>query len=221
MALKVITTEDGSRSLWDKALNETYHSTRGARGESMHVFIKNGLDLFCRKHQPELVNVLEVGMGTGLNVFLTAQYALANKQSVLFTTLEPYPIAEAIYTQLNYATTKEEEALFENIHECRWEEEVEINAYVRLLKRKSRLEDYDPAQVFQVVYYDAFAPSKQAEVWSTENLAKCFDFMDDEGVLTTYCAQGQFKRNLKEVGFVIETLQGAMGKKEMVLAIKE
>lgn len=228
MPIKIITTEDGSHSLFDEELNETYHSTRGARGESMHVFICEGLEYFLSNNQTEEVRILEVGMGTGLNVFLTAIFAEQQKQKIHFTTLEPFPISEEVWKHLNYFSNDSEEKLLRQIHECIWEEEVEINPYFTLMKSTSKLEtlstvtqsNLNTSTFFNVIYFDAFAPSKQPEVWSLENLKKCNELMEKRGVLTTYCAQGQFKRNLKDAGFQVETLQGAMGKKEMVRGLR-
>ena len=220
MDIKIITTEDGSHSLYDIALNETYHSTRGARGESLHVFIKEGLEHWMSENTLEEVRILEVGLGTGLNAFLTSLWAEQKKKKIHLTSLEPVPIQEEHYAHLNYANSIEEKTLLEHIHTCVWETEVGISSYFELHKTTKRLEEFMPSSHFDIVYFDAFAPSKQPEVWSLENLQKCHDMLNIRGILTTYCAQGQFKRNLRQVGFSVETLQGAMGKKEMVRAVK-
>lgn len=220
MPIKIITTEDGSHSLFDEELNETYHSTRGARGESMHVFLKEGLEHWHSLHHANEIRILEVGFGTGLNAFLTAQYAKQYQVKVHFTTLEPFPIEASIYQKLNYHQTEEERQLLTSLHEAAWGETVPISPYFNLLKSTSRLEDFNSSEMYQVIYFDAFAPSKQPEVWSIENLRNCFNQLSEGGMLTTYCAQGQFKRNLVEAGFSVETLRGAMGKKEMVRGVK-
>ena len=220
MAIKIITTEDGSHSLFDEELNETYHSTRGARGESMYVFIKEGLGHWLSNNERKEVRILEVGFGTGLNVFLTAIYARKHDLNVRFTSLEPYPIQAEIYQNLNYFESDEEKELLLQLHESDWENKIQILENLTLLKSTSKLEDFTLQKAFDIIYFDAFAPSKQPEVWSLENLRKCYSLLEKGGVLTTYCAQGQFKRNLAEAGFQVETLQGAMGKKEMVRALK-
>ncbi|MEO1253271.1 MAG: tRNA (5-methylaminomethyl-2-thiouridine)(34)-methyltransferase MnmD [Bacteroidota bacterium] len=221
MAIKIITTEDGSHSLLDEKLNETYHSTRGAQGESMHVFIKAGLEHWISQNLEDEVFVLEIGFGTGLNAFLSAQFALQNHKRIHFASLEPFPITNEIYENLNYHNSKKEEELFLKIHQCEWENEVIINDRFFLKKMESTLEDITFPELFDVVYFDAFAPNKQPEVWFLENLKKCHSLLKSGGVLITYCAQGQFKRNLAEAGFNVETLPGAMGKKEMVRGIKK
>lgn len=216
MPIKIITTEDGSHSLFDEDLNETYHSTRGARGESMHVFIKEGLEYWLSQQEAEEIRILEVGLGTGLNAFLTARFSREQNVGIHFTSLEPFPIEKGIYENLNYHQSEGEEELLQKIHMSDWEKEVKISDHFTLHKTTSKLEDFQAAAPFNLIYFDAFAPSKQPEVWSLDNISKCYSLLDVGGVLTTYCAQGQFKRNLAEAGFEVQTLQGAMGKKEMV-----
>jgi len=220
MPIKIITTEDGSHSLYDEKLNETYHSTRGALGESLHVFIKEGLAHWLEQNTQKEVSILEIGFGTGLNALLSAQYAEKNHVKVIFTTLEPFPISKEIYENLNYGTTEEEVAFLQALHTCNWEKPFEVSKYFTLMKTTKRLEDFTSKSPFDIIFFDAFAPSKQPDVWSLGNLKKCYDLLDDGGILTTYCAQGQFKRNLSEVGFEVQSLRGAMGKKEMVRAVK-
>lgn len=216
MSIKIITTEDGSHSLFDEKLNETYHSTRGARGESMHVFIREGLQHWLSVNQAEEIRILEIGLGTGLNAFLTAQFAEEQGLKIHFTSLEPYPIRKDIYENLNFHQSEEERHLLLNIHAGDWEKELQLTPSFKLHKSIAKLEEFGKPELFHIIYFDAFAPSKQPEVWSLDNLKKCFSLLEKDGILTTYCAQGQFKRNLTEAGFRLETLQGAMGKKEMV-----
>ncbi|WP_421763672.1 tRNA (5-methylaminomethyl-2-thiouridine)(34)-methyltransferase MnmD [Ekhidna sp.] len=218
--IKIITTEDGSHSLFDDELNETYHSTRGAKGESLHVFIKEGLEHWLSHNESQEVRILEVGLGTGLNAFLTAQFADAKEFKVHFTSLEPIPIGKDIYENLNFYQSDAERELLLSIHDAKWEEEVNLSPNFTLVKSATKLEDFSASNPYDIIYFDAFAPSKQPDVWSLENLKKCFSLLEKGGVLTTYCAQGQFKRNLLVAGFEVETLQGAMGKKEMVRGLK-
>lgn len=215
--LKLIETEDGSHSLYREDLHETYHSFNGARGESLHIFIEHGLSTLAK---PSL-KVFEVGMGTGLNVFLTALFASENAVKVEMVSIEPIPVDLALYQQLNYGKTEEERNLLQKIHQGAWEHSVSLSPYCELTKIEQTLEQVSlPTNHFDMIYFDAFAPSKQPDIWSTDNLEKCFSCLLPGGVMTTYCAQGQFKRNLKAVGFEVETLPGAMGKKEMVRAKK-
>ena len=219
MPIRIITTEDGSHSLFDEELNETYHSTRGAVGESKHVFIESALAHWSSENEAKEVRVLEIGFGTGLNAFLTAQYASENEVAVDFYSLEPFPIERSIYEKLNYSSD-EKSSLLMAMHEAAWEECITLSPFFNLTKSTCTIESFEAPERFDIVYFDAFAPSKQPDLWTIEPLQKCFDSLKSKGVLVTYCAQGQFKRNLKEIGFEVEVLAGALGKKEMVRAKK-
>lgn len=218
MALKIITTEDGSQSLFDEELNETYHSTKGAKSESEYVFLEKGLDYWLEK-KPMAANpisVLEVGFGTGLNAWLTWKWTQQKGRSVDMVTLEPFPVGSPIRSQMDLA----KDIHFNLLHGCPWEEQVRLSDYFKIEKRQARLEDLKELNKYDVVFFDAFAPSKQPDMWSANNLRICFASLKNGGILTTYCAQGQFKRDLAEVGFEEEVLPGALGKKEMVRAFK-
>lgn len=214
MSLKIITTEDGSQSLFDEELNETYHSTKGARGESAYVFIEQGLNQLEDGNQS--VAILEVGFGTGLNAWLTMKWAEQKALTVHFHTLEPFPIPENIWRNMDLSENPE----FAGLHEAEWGKPTAFGDYFHLEKQQTRIEELDAEDHYDVIFFDAFAPSKQPEVWSIENIRRCFSALKPRGILTTYCAQGQFKRDLVEVGFDMEVLPGALGKKEMIRGLK-
>lgn len=223
--IKLITTEDGSHSLMREDINETYHSAHGAYGESMHVFIKMGLEHLLARSNQKKIRVFEVGLGTGLNAFLSGQFARANNIRIEFHSIEPIPVKEEFYSQFNYGKKEEEMKLLSQIHEGAWEQPLEINEYFSLRKYETTLEAFDLNQMtislneyFDLIYFDAFAPSKQPEVWNLSNIIKCYGLLKHDGFLTCYSSQGQFKRNLKEAGFTVEKLPGALGKREMVRA---
>lgn len=219
MKIRIIMTEDGSPSLLREDLYETYHSLHGAKGESEYVFIRHGL-AFVAEKKTSAIRVLEIGFGTGLNAFLTWEFSKNNPISIQYESLEPIPISKEIYEQLEYSEEDTDHKLFQQLHTVSWGHTHQISDRFSLKKLETTLELLEAEQPYDLIYFDAFAPSKQPEVWSLENLKKCFETLREGGVLTTYCAQGQFKRNLKEAGFEVETLPGAMGKKEMVRAIK-
>lgn len=213
---KIITTEDGSHSLHNVELNESYHSLRGAMGESLHVFIEAGLKFIHQEKKIKNISVFEVGFGTGLNAWLTWQYAIENNLPVEYKSIETSPLSKDIYSGLNYG----EPDKFFQLHECPWEKYVAFENF-SLEKSNQSLEEIELHEVhFDLIYFDAFAPSKQPEIWSIENLEKCFRSLKPGGILVTYCAQGQFKRNLAALGFEVQTLPGALGKKEMVRGVK-
>lgn len=220
--LKLITTEDGSHSLYREDLKESYHSLHGARGESLYVFIEQGLKFLLDSGLKE-IRVFEAGLGTGLNAFLSSLFADQHKLEIEYHSVEPVPVPQEIYTHLNYGENDMQKALLKLIHTSPWEERVSFSEDFDFVKYQTTLQDFQPENLngtFDIVYFDAFAPSRQAELWSLENLQKCAELLKTGGVLTTYCAQGQFKRNLAEVGFEVQTLKGAMRKKEMVRGVK-
>ncbi|WP_268123340.1 tRNA (5-methylaminomethyl-2-thiouridine)(34)-methyltransferase MnmD [Roseivirga pacifica] len=220
--IRIIETSDGSQSLYRKDLNETYHSTHGAITESQYVFIQHGLD-FLSEQGRESVSILEVGFGTGLNALLTLDWAKSHEQKITYSTLEPIPLTADIYTQLNYhelINGSVNQADLKHLHEAEWEQEHQLTDNFTFFKTQSKLQDFQSEKDFDLVYYDAFAPSKQAEMWDYDVLEKTADLMAEGAVLVTYCARGQFKRDLAALGLSVETLKGPPGKKEMVRGIK-
>lgn len=221
--IRIIETSDGSQSLYRKDLNETYHSTHGAITESQYVFIQHGLD-FLSEQGRESVSILEVGFGTGLNALLTLDWAKSHEQKITYSTLEPIPLAADIYTQLNYhqlINGSVNQADLKYLHEAEWEQEHQLTDNFTFFKTQSKLQDFQSEKDFDLVYYDAFAPSKQAEMWDYDVLEKTADLMAEGAVLVTYCARGQFKRDLAALGLSVETLKGPPGKKEMVRGVKQ
>lgn len=221
--LTIITTSDGSHSLLNTVLNETYHSTHGAIQESIHVFIKNGFDFFLQQNETDRINILEIGFGTGLNVLLTVQHTAQLNKKINYTSLEAFPIDISIVQQLNYplALKKANDEEFVNLHQLPWDETSEVRSNFYLSKLKMKLEEaHLEGNEFDLVYYDAFAPSKQPGMWELPVLRKVTDTMKPQGVFVTYCAKGQLKRDLTTLGLSVETLQGPPGKKEMVRAVK-
>jgi tRNA U34 5-methylaminomethyl-2-thiouridine-forming methyltransferase MnmC len=217
-SLEIITTGDGSHSLLNKALNETYHSVHGAVRESEYVFIEKGLQYWIDHNTTPVIKIFEVGFGTGLNVLLTLLYK--SNLKIEYTTLEAFPLEEEVWSVLNYAVGGEK-LLFNSLHSSKWNHSSEINAKFTLHKIKNKLELVNLVpENYDLIFFDAFAPSKQPEMWELPMLKKIFDSMTNKGVFVTYCAKGQLKRDLKNLGFTVETLPGPPGKKEMVRAIK-
>jgi tRNA U34 5-methylaminomethyl-2-thiouridine-forming methyltransferase MnmC len=219
--IRIITTEDGSHSLFNEQLNETYHSVHGAIQESNHVFIKHGLEYVTEHSNKPVINILEIGFGTGLNALLTLQHVFGKEQSVQYTTLEAFPVEEDVWSRLNYANTEISKEWFEKLHQTPWDQWIEIATSFQLRKHFTTLQKIElKANHFDLVYFDAFAPSKQPELWEFSILKKVTDSMNAGGVFVTYCAKGQLKRDLKNLGLTVEALPGPPGKREMVRAIK-
>lgn len=219
--LQIITTKDGSQSLLNPELNETYHSIHGARQESLHVFIKNGLEFVVQNLGKRSVKTLEIGFGTGLNALLTSQYAKENEVAIEYTTLEAFPVNDSIWQQLTYAQSESEKDIFYKLHHEPWDQWTEIMPGFMLKKLNTTLQlvsfDHD---YFDLVYFDAFAPNKQPEMWELPMLQKTVNALAPGGVFVTYCAKGQLKRDLASLGTRVEALQGPPGKREMIRAIK-
>lgn len=219
MKPKIITTDDGSHSLYHEALDETYHSRHGALAESQHVFIQNGLAHIPPSDHP--IHVLEIGFGTGLNALLTWQYARVRQRQVHYTGIEPFPLAEETWRLLNYGETLKAQSNFATLHEVSWNEPHALDPFFRFTKVKATVEDFViSGPLYDVIYYDAFAPDKQPEMWSIETLGGIAKMLHPGGLLVTYCAKGQFRRTLRELGMKVESLPGPPGKREMTRARK-
>jgi tRNA U34 5-methylaminomethyl-2-thiouridine-forming methyltransferase MnmC len=222
--IQLIKTGDGSSSLLNVALNETYHSTHGAIQESNHVFIKNGLQFFVEKNQPSSVSIFEVGFGTGLNALLSLLFSSQTKIKIDYTSVEAFPIDSETASQLNYSSIlpgDQTKSYFKQLHEIEWDSKIKVIDNFSLLKRKISIQDLAfGASELDIVFFDAFAPAKQPEMWELPILEKVIKSLKPNGLFVTYCAQGQLKRNLKSLGLVVESLPGPPGKREMVRAIK-
>jgi len=221
-APKIKITNDGSSTLFLSHLNEHYHSIHGAIQESVHVFIKNGIQKIPKKKLR--VNVLEIGFGTGLNALLTLDYSNKNNLKVNYHTIEPYPIQdEKIWSSLNYCEliNKNLNNQFDLLHRSDWNQEVLMTSFFSFYKYKSTVENclFKPDS-FDIIYFDAFSPRSQPELWNESVLEKMFVLLKKNGFLVTYCSKGIVKRKLKKIGFVIDSLPGPPGKREMTFAKK-
>lgn len=220
MQREIIETSDGSKTIRIIDLDENYHSHHGALQEAKHVFIQYGLDYFKDKKN---LSIFEMGFGTGLNAFLTAIETIHSDKKIEYTGIEAYPVSEEEvhllgYNQLMGAEFSE---LYDKIHSVEWGSLQEITPNFKLHKIVNKIESVElKANFFDLIYYDAFGPRAQDEMWTVELFQKMFNSLRVGGVLVTYCAKGQVKRNLKEVGFKIEALPGPPGKREMTRAFK-
>lgn len=220
---RVIMTEDGSSSIYHEGLDETYHSSHGAIQESNHVYIKAGLNHWLSQNLGKPINILEVGMGTGLNVILTLKAQLEIGFPVSYTAIEPYPLHEQIVEALNYKQLFNHSIvseLFDRLHELPWGEEASLSLEFHLNKLECTFQDFMTDQTYDLIYYDAFAPEKQAELWDRQWLQKVHYLLNPGGMICSYCAKGDFKRNLKAIGFKVERLPGPPGKAQMIRATK-
>ena len=211
-------TSDGSETLYSYVFEAHYHSTHGAKQESNHVFIQEGLTYFSLKHPISKISILEIGMGTGLNVFLSLCHS--DRPQLRYTALEGYPVKPEISVQLNYASNEMEEIYFDLIHTSPWEQWTTISDTFQLIKHHALFEGFKYQEKYDIIYFDAFAPSCQPHLWTVELLAPIVDAMNQGGILVTFCAQGAFKRELKSLGLEVERVPGPPGKREMTRATK-
>lgn len=219
-----VESNDGSLTLRNPQLNEHYHSLDGAMDESRHVYLDNGLEKIPKEIQE--IRVFELGLGMGYNAFLAAKWAESNNKKIHYLTAEVLPLdPESLIEELsgNGFFKDNDLLLMKRIHEAEWEKDIEVSKFFFMKKTSTPIErlELQPYEVpVDVVFYDAFAPSKQPGIWSIQNLQKCYSWMREGGILSTYCSQGAFKRNLKELGFIVESPPGYGLKREMTLAIK-
>lgn len=216
--LKIITTSDGSNSIYNENNKESYHSVNGAIQESQHVFINSGL----RQIKLNEISIFEVGFGTGLNALLSYIYAENNSIKILYDTIELFPLENIIYNQLNYSDClgQNYKQIFLKLHHADWNIVTDISEHFEFNKIHADLRDYNFAKKYNLIYFDAFSPQVEPELWSNEIFSKIYSNMHNDGILVTYCAKGEVRRCLKNIGFSVERITGATGKREMLRAIK-
>lgn len=224
-SLQLLVTADGSHTIYVSELEETYHSRHGAITESKHIYIELGLAYFTATHpESQLVRIFEMGFGTGLNALLSLQFAIDKNISIEYHAIDTTPLDVDLFSRLNYAEVlhwpKGRKYLLE-MHEIDWGSMHQIHPQFSIVKTLKSIRSFRPsAQSADLIYYDAFAPSKQEDVWEASLLKNMYGALSVGGLLTTYCARGQFQRDLRALGFEVETLDGPPGKHEVVRATK-
>ena len=213
-------TSDGSHSVMSQKFGVSYHSRHGAITEAYHVFINAALR-FKAVIQKQ-INILEIGFGTGLNAYVTLLEASKRNLEIQYTAIEAYPVSIKQATDLNYPAQLEpdQEGFFLQLHQSDWEKKVSITDLFKLEKLQKNFEEIDFENQFDIIYFDAFAPDAQPELWNESMMEKMYRSLKADGILTTYCAKGVVKRTMKKVGFHIEALPGPPGKREMTRATK-
>lgn len=219
MKREVIQTADGSSTIYIPEMDEHYHSSHGAIQEAEHVFILHGL-----RKMEELgrnsISIFEMGFGTGLNAFLTKIRAAV---PIHYSSIEAFPVTFEEIAALNYVEQVGQEFAtdFSCIQDASWNEFVQLDTHFQLRKIHSKIEGFSPEEaMYDLIYFDAFGPRAQGDMWELEILQKMYNALTTGGALVTYCANGQFKRDLKSLGFEIEALPGPPGKREMTRAWK-
>ena len=219
MKREIIITDDGSTTIRIPEWDENYHSTHGAIQEAKHVFIKNGLDLYQKQ---ESISILEIGFGTGLNAFITFLETV-NKEKVNYVGVEAYPISTEEIAQMNYVTelqATQYQEIFDKMHTSDWESKQIITENFILTKRKQFFQDIDDKEQYDLIYFDAFGFPLQPELWSEAIFKKMYEALLPKGTLVRYACRSSIKNAMLSVGFSIEKLAAAPGKREMLRATK-
>lgn len=215
---QLITTKDGSHSLFSQKHGVSYHSKFGAIQETQHVFIDAG---FRFKTPTSSLSILGIGFGTGLNAFMTFLESKKHDIDINYIGVEAYPLSLETIHEFNFSEIlKDDENVYHKIHELDWEKSHALNDHFQLTKMKMMIEDINFKNQFDIIYFDAFGPGAQPDLWEEPILQKMYNALKTDGVLTTYCAKGSVKRGFKKVGFTIEALPGPPGKREMTRAVK-
>ncbi|MDX9811910.1 MAG: tRNA (5-methylaminomethyl-2-thiouridine)(34)-methyltransferase MnmD [Bacteroidales bacterium] len=215
---RIVKTADGSDTIFVPELDEHYHSVYGAINESEHIFIKAGLDQ-CKA---DPLRIFEAGFGTGLNAFLTLLHSEGSGKKIQYTSIEKYPLDPAIVKSLNYPLLSGDAGsnFFNAIHEAPWEKQFNITGDFSLLKIKADLTDYIPDGAYDLIYFDAFGPGKQPEMWTPQIFDTIASVTVKDGIFVTYSARGEVKRNLIRTGFKVSLLPGPPGKRQFIRAVK-
>ncbi len=217
---KLILTEDGSHTVFVPELNITFHSRHGAIGESKHIFIEAGLHYITAAFPDQSICILEVGFGTGLNAFLTAIELKDFKPAVRYTAIETHPLEMVTTTSLNYPDRLGHEVLFNTIQISPWNASGPITENFTLQKELIDVREFSCKERYHLVYFDAFSPEAQPELWTEEVFARLAACMQPGGALVTYCSKTTVRRALEAAGWTVEKLGGPWGKREMVRAIR-
>lgn len=225
MKREIIKTGDGSSTIFIPEWNEHYHSKHGALQEALHVFIKMGLDHYkSREDARQEISILEIGFGTGLNALITLFETISASQKIIYTGIEAYPVSKDELTALNYSelfSRDDAQELFETLHKIPWDQKKDILPHFVLQKKQLFFNDIDEEDAYDLVYFDAFGPRVQPELWTEEIFGKMYRAMKEQGVLVTYSAKGSVRRAMQAVGFTVERLPGPPGKREMLRAVKK
>ena len=213
-------TADGSHTLFISELDEHYHSVNGAIQESTHVFIDAGLH-HCTKDE---IHIFEVGFGTGLNAFLTLVDNQSTSKKIYYNTVEAYPLDTDIISKLNYPQdySADKQELYYKLHKAAWEQDIQITPNFCLKKIEADFTQFDWSLIrdIDLIYFDAFAPDKQSDLWTQKIFDNLYKVSNDQAILSTYCAKGMVRRMMQQAGFVTERLPGPPGKREMLRATK-
>ncbi len=215
-------TSDGSKTIFNEQVGENYHSRHGALQESKHVFLNSGLNYFLEGKAEKKASILEVGFGTGLNFLVTADHCIKNQIQLSYTGIEAFPLNQDMITETGYHEYISEKLWdsFLNNYSVALNNMTQINEACLLEIAAEKLLNFKSQQLFDVIYFDAFAAVHQPEMWNLESLNHICNFVKPGGVFVSYAITGDLKRTMRSFGFSIEKVPGAAGKREMLRAVK-
>jgi tRNA U34 5-methylaminomethyl-2-thiouridine-forming methyltransferase MnmC len=220
---EIIRTADGSSTIYLPEWNEHYHSKHGAIQEALHVFIKKGLQHVMQRDSPQELAIMEIGFGTGLNALLTALEAIKLDLAVRYTGIEAYPISREEFLALDYSAIPGGEMvinLYRDLFDAPWEALTGITSTFELQKKKMFFKEITAKEEFDLIFFDAFGPRVQPDLWEEDIFEKMYAALRSRGVLVTYSAKGSVRRAMQAVGFEVERLDGPPGKREMLRATR-
>ncbi|AUD01194.1 tRNA (5-methylaminomethyl-2-thiouridine)(34)-methyltransferase MnmD [Spirosoma pollinicola] len=218
--IRLMVTADGSHTAINEGLDKPYHSIHGAYQESQRVYIELGLFQAFKEFPETELYIFEMGFGTGLNALLTAREAQMHKRTIFYSAIDAYPLPIDDAGQLNYDELFGTSYL-PKLHESAWNEPIHINPYFTLVKNEIKLQDFQTANRFHLIYYDAFAPTAQAELWEPEIFAQMARLLLPGGMLTTYCSRSYVQRNMRAAGLTVEKHAGPLHKRDVLRATKQ
>jgi tRNA U34 5-methylaminomethyl-2-thiouridine-forming methyltransferase MnmC len=227
---KIIYTADGSHSVSIPGMNVTYHSIHGAIQESKHIFIEAGLKSIRPLAAARCFSIFEMGFGTGLNALLTLIEAEKLNRKIYYESVELFPLSVEEAKSLNYCSILQRNDLqktFEDLHICEWGKKITVPSNFILKKTKTDLLNFQTSetclsgrQAFELIFFDAFAPNAQPELWTEEIFQKLYSILKLDGILVTYCSKGIARRAMQAAGFIVEKIPGPPGKREMIRAMR-
>ncbi len=215
-------TADGSKTISITEACLSYHSKHGAIAECNLVYIQN--NLLAAFERKDSLQVLEIGFGTGLNALLTLKEARQYKKQISYCALEPYPLEAALFQALEYTAQDDSltglKAAFLSMHQCEANHPLKTDPFFEFIRFEKRIQDFESPTRFDVIYFDAFAPLSQPEMWTESVFIQLFNATLPGGTLSTYCSKSTVRQAMQAAGFVVKKVPGPFGKREMVIATK-
>jgi tRNA U34 5-methylaminomethyl-2-thiouridine-forming methyltransferase MnmC len=218
--MEIIQTNNNDQTIYHTGLDETYHSRHGAIAESQYVFIDNGLKRL-KTESDSKIKIFEVGFGTGLNCLLAYKYAIQKNVQIIYHSIEAFPLDLGLVANLDYGINLDLNEEFNKIHRTEWNSLVEIDDYFHLKKINGNILEFSISEnVYDIIFFDAFAKNKQPEIWDIGVITNMGNMLKSDGIFVTYAATGQLRRDLRQNNFEVENPAGAHYKRQMTVGVK-